>query len=75
MIHARLTRAGWLALALVLAAGPVGLVGGCDPAQGGGSSPTVKDPPPPPGEMTSDDYIKQQAKTRPRTQGRALQRR
>ena len=62
MIRVRPLRPRWLALAWMLAAGPFVFSSGCDSGQIGGSAPMVKDAPPPPGEMTSDDYIEQQAK-------------
>jgi hypothetical protein len=74
MVVFRILRVGQLALALVLALFSVPLVGGCSQGQGGGSTPIVKDEPPSPGELTSDDFIKQQAKSktkaRPGTQRR-----
>jgi hypothetical protein len=74
MIVVRIVRVGQLAIALVLALTSVAVVGGCSQGQGGGPAPIVKDEPPSPGEMTSDDFIKQQAKSktkaRPGTQRR-----
>jgi hypothetical protein len=61
MIRNRFVHPAQLALALMLAAAPLGLVSGCDQAQNSSSAPMVKDAPPPPGEMTSDDYIKQRS--------------
>lgn len=74
MFVVRVLRVGQFAVALVLALTSVTIVGGCSRGQGGGSAAVVKDEPPSPGELTSDDFIKQQAKSktkaRPGTQRR-----
>jgi hypothetical protein len=75
MIHARPVRAAWLASALLLASGPLAMVGGCGPAAGGGPGTTVKDPPPLPKEETTEELMRQKAKTGPRPPARPSQRR
>jgi hypothetical protein len=71
MLRDLLARASGLGLALVIALGVVSLPSGCGSDVGGGSAPMIKDPPPlPPGEMTSDDYVKQQAKDKAKTKKR-----
>jgi hypothetical protein len=75
MTVVRILRVGQLAVALVLALTSVAAVGGCSQGQGGGSAPVVKDEPPSPGELTSDDFIKQQAKSKTKARPGTPQRR
>jgi hypothetical protein len=54
----------WIALRAAFVGVPVGLLGGCDSSPGGSPQMVRELPPAPPGEMNSDDFIKQKAKTK-----------
>jgi hypothetical protein len=64
MIFVRRFSAAWLALMLVVVAGPVASLPGCGPAPTAGANVTVQDPPAMPEEETTEALLKNEAKSR-----------